>query len=339
MKKKLKILILGRGKVGKAVAYYLGKLKATKKVAFFANERNVKNFDILIGTLPSKVSIKGLKLALKYKKDLIDVSALATPFYLKHKKEILKRGIKVIPGCGVSPGLVNLIVGFESQNFKKIKEIEISVGTLPWRIKYFFPFTWCFEDLIEQHLGGASIVKNGKKIGLPSFSGYKKEKLKKIGEFESYFIEEWNTLFYSLKPRNISFRVIRPIGFYYFFQYLKNYGFFKKKNISFTEKLLTQKKVDNVTLALVKISGVSQRQKKEVFWKVFSFAKKGDKLNSMQKITSIVPVIILQLFSKDKIKNKGVIFMEDLGKNKNLFKEILKEIKKEKSFYFSQKAI
>jgi saccharopine dehydrogenase-like NADP-dependent oxidoreductase len=103
--------------------------------------------------------------------------------------------------------------------------------------------------------------------------------------------------------------------------------------------LLTQKKVDNVTLALVKISGVSQRQKKEVFWKVFSFAKKGDKLNSMQKITSIVPVIILQLFSKDKIKNKGVIFMEDLGKNKNLFKEILKEIKKEKSFYFSQKAI
>jgi len=310
----MEVLILGKGKVGQAVAYYLKKFKAAKKVAFFSNEKEIKNFDILIGALPSGVAEKSLKLALKYEKDLIDVSTVAIPFYLKHKKEILKKGIKVIPGCGFSPGLVNLIVGFEAQNFEEINNIEISAGTLPKNVKIFFPFTWCFEDLIEEHLEG--------------FSGYKKEKLKGVGEFESYFTEEWNSLLYSLKPKNISFRVIRPIGFFHFFQYLKNYGLFQKKNLPIVKNLLTKKNEDNVTLALIKISGIKQKKKKEVIWKIFSFAKKDEKLNSMQKITALVPVAILDSLSQNEIKNKGILFLEEIAKNKELFQEILAKIKK-----------
>ena len=321
----MEVLILGKGKVGQAVAYYLKKFKAAKKVAFFSNEKEIKNFDILIGALPSGVAEKSLKLALKYEKDLIDVSTVAIPFYLKHKKEILKKGIKVIPGCGFSPGLVNLIVGFEAQNFEEINNIEISAGTLPKNVKFFFPFTWCFEDLIEEHLEG--------------FSGYKKEKLKGVGEFESYFTEEWNSLLYSLKPKNISFRVIRPIGFFHFFQYLKNYGFFKKENLPFTKKILTKGKKDNVTLGLVKISGIKQKKKKEVIWKIFSFAKKGEILNSMQKITALFPVIILNLLFQNKIKNSGILFIEEIGENGTLFKEIFKELKREKSLTFSRELV
>lgn len=337
MKKEIKVLILGKGIIGKAIYYYIKKFKAAKKVAFFTNEKEIKNFDVLIGALPNEVAEKALKFALKYKKNLIDVSAVSIPFYLNFKKEILKKGIKVIPGCGVSPGLVNLIVGFESQNFDKINNIEIEAGTLSNNRDFFFPFTWCFEDLIEQHLYKASVIRNGKKINLPPFSGYRKEKLKEVGEFESYFIEEWNTLFYSLKPKNISFRVIRPIGFFHFFQYLKNYGFFQKENLSFTKRILSRKKEDNITLLLVKISGILRGKKKVVFWQNITFAKKKESLNSMQKITALVPVIILNLIFQNKIKNSGILFMEDIGKNKKLFKEIKKAIKNEKTIIFKSK--
>ncbi len=338
MKERLKVLILGKGNIGRAVAFYLKKFKAAKRIAFFCNEKEVKNFDLLIGALPSETAEESLRLALKYKKDLIDVSALPISFYFKFKKDILDKGIKVIPGCGFSPGLVNLICGFEFQNFDKINNFEIAAGTLPKDSKFLFPFTWCFEDLIEQHLYKASIIKNGKKINLPPFSGYKKEKLKEVGEFESYFVEEWNTLFYSLKPKNISFRVIRPIGFFYFFQYLKNYGFLKKENLSFTKKILTRVKIDNITLATVKISGTKKGKKKEIIWKLFSFAKAREKLNSMQKITGIIPAIMVKFLSDGKIVNKELIFMEDIGRDEELFKEILKEIKNEKSILFYSKS-
>ena len=339
MKSNLRVLILGKGNIGRAVSYYLKKFKAAKKVAFFDNGKKINNFDILIGALPSRVGEMGLKLALKYKKDLIDISVVDIPFYLKFKKEILKKGIRVVPGCGFDPGLVNLILGFESQSFEKINNIEISAGTLPFKAGFFFPFTWCFEDLIEGHLLGANLIKNGKNVDLPPFAGYKKEKLKEVEEFESYFIEEWSSLAYTLKPKNLSFRVIRPVGFFYFFQYLKNYGFFQKKNLSFTKNLLSQKKVDNTTLALIKIFGAMKGEKREVFWKIFSFAKKDEFLNSMQKITAIVPAMIVKLLLKDKIKDRGILFMEEIGENKDLFKEILKELKKEKSFIFSRKVI
>lgn len=329
MKKDFKVLVLGKGRIGQAIAYYLKKNKLARKVAFFSKEGEIKDFDILIGALPSRIAKKGLKLALKYKKDLVDVSAVPIPFYLRFKKEILKKGLKVIPGCGFSPGLVNLISGFESNKLGRINEIGIEAGTLPRGIKFFFPFTWCFEDLIEQHLYPASIIKNGKKINLPPFSGYKKEKLKKIGEFESYFVEEWSSLPYSLKPKNLSFRVIRPVGFFHFFQYLKNFGFFKKENLSLAKKILTGKQTDNITLALVKVFGIFKKKKKEIIWRIFCFAKKNEKLNSMQKITASVPIAILNLLSQNKIKDKGILFMEEIGKDDKLFQEILEKLKKE----------
>ena len=96
-----------------------------------------------------------------------------------------------------------------------------------------------------------------------------------------------------------------------------------------TKKILTKGRKDNVTLGLVKISGMWQKKKKEVFWRVFSFAKKQEKLNSMQKITALFPVIILNLLSQNKIKNKGILFIEEVGKNKILFKKILKKLEKE----------
>lgn len=327
MKKSFKILILGKGTIGRAVAFYLKKLKTVKKVAFFDGRKKAKEFDFLIGALPSEAGKRGLELALKYKKDLIDISALPISFYLKHKKEIIKKGIRVISGCGVSPGLVNLIVGHEVADGNRVKKIEIAAGTLPGKNESFFPFTWCFEDLIEQHLYKASVVENGKKKNLPPFSGYRKEGLPEVGEFESYFIEEWSSLFYTLKPKNISFRVIRPLGFKCFFEYLKNHGFFEKENIALAKELLCKKKEGNTTLLFVKIA----KKNKTAVWKIFSFAGAKEKLNSMQKITAIVPLVVAKLLFQDRVGQKGIVFMEDLAKDKKLFKSILKEIKNEKS--------
>ena len=110
----------------------------------------IKNFDLLIGALPGEVGEKGLRLALKYKKDLIDISDLEPEFYLKKKGDIEREKIMVIPGCGFCPGLVNFILGWERINQEKIREIEIKAGTLSPK-KFFFPFLWCFEDSILEH--------------------------------------------------------------------------------------------------------------------------------------------------------------------------------------------
>ncbi len=326
-----KVLILGKGKIGQAVGHYLTK-KAISEIAFFSNEIKIKDYDLLIGALPGKIGEKSWRLALKYKKDLIDISDLDPEDYLKFGKEAKKRKITIIPECGFSPGLTNLICGFEARKIK-IKEIEIEAGTIS-KTKFFFPFTWCFKDLILGHRLEVSLIKGRRKIKLPPFSGYRKEKIEGI-EGESYLSEGLSSLPSTLKVRNMSYRTLRPLGFYYFYKFLENYGFFKKENIDFTRRTLENKKEDNLTVALIKIL----TENKKILWRIKSFSKKDEKLNSIQKIAGLVPAVVARLLLENKIQDKGILFMEKMGENRKLFEEILREIKEEKSLSFFRKKL
>lgn len=318
-----KVLILGKGRIGKAIAYYLEKNGATK-VAFFDNENEIKNCDILIGALPGEVGEESLKLALKYKKNLIDISDVEPEFYLENKRGIERRKILVIPNCGFCPGLVNLILGREISENEKIDEIEIKAGTISPK-KFFFPFLWCFENLIWEHQNPSWQIINGKKRKFPPFSGYQRENFLGI-ESETYFGQGgFENLIDVFKIRNFKFRIIRPFGFFNFFQFLENQGFLKKKNLETTQKILESQKEDNFTVAEIKIL----TKKSKIIWKIKSFSKKNEKLNSMQKTVGIMPAIILNLLSQGKIKSKGILFVEEIGRNKELFQEISAKLKKE----------
>ena len=168
------------------------------------------------------------------------------------------------------------------------------------------------------------MIRNGKKIKVLPFSDYKKEKIEGI-ETENYLAEGLDSLLYSLKVKNMSYRVLRPLGFHNFFKYLENYGFFKKENIDLTKKILEEKKGDNLTFGEVKI----KIEKKKAIWKLRSSSKKNEKLSSMQKISGILPVVLARTLLEKDFYQRGLLFLEKLGEDKNLFNRILKEVKKE----------
>lgn len=330
MAKENKILILGKGRIGEGIKHYLAKQRLSLRVDFFSKEKDVKNAKLLISALPGKNGEIGLNLALKFKKDLIDVSDLDPPFYWKNKKRIEACQIRVFPECGFSPGLTNLICGFESFS-NKIKKIEILAGSLS-KAKFFFPFLWCLEDLIEGHKIKANFIQNGKRVFLPPFSEYQKEKINGL-DAESYFMDGLSSLPSTLKIKNMNYRVLRPFGFFYFFQFLKNQGFLDKNNLAFTKNILEKGKSDNTTLAKIKLL-INQ---KKIIWEIKSFAKKNEKMNSMQKITCFLPATIAKFLLENKIKQKGILFMEEMGKNETFFREILNEIKKEKNLILKRR--
>ena len=207
-----KVLILGQGRIAGAVAYYLKQNNPAWTVSYLSSDREVRNADILIGALAGALGEKGLSLALKYKVNLIDISDIDPPFYLRRKKEIEKAGITVIPGCGFSPGLVNFILGREFSRLEGIKEIEIKAGSLSPR-KLFFPFLWCFEDLVLEHQIPSWQMFSGKKKKFPAFAGYKKEEFFGI-EAESYYCASgFENILDKAKLNNFSCRVVRPLGF------------------------------------------------------------------------------------------------------------------------------
>jgi len=321
--KKLNILILGKGKIGKAVEFFLKKNKATKKVGFFSNEKDLKKCDILIGCLPGKIGERGLNLALKYKKNFFDISDVELDFYFKKKEKIQKKKILVIPGCGFFPGILNFILSFELSHNKFFENVEIEAGTISPK-SFFFPFLWSFEDLILEHESVSWQVINGKKRKFSPFSDYEKKVFFGI-KAESYLAPgEVGYFLKNFQFKNFKVRVIRPFGFFYFFKFFKNFGFLEKKNLKFSQKILQSNKEDNLTLGVITLSN----KKEKVKWIVKAFSKKDENLNSMQKITASFVCCLVELFFENKIEKRELTLVEEMAKEKNFFEKVLKKLKK-----------
>ncbi len=322
MPPRYKVLILGQGRIAWAVNYYLKKNNPSWAVSYLSSEREVNGADILIGALAGPLGEEGLSLALKYKVDLIDISDIDPPFYLRRKKEIERRGITVVPGCGFSPGLVNFILGGELIRLKGIREIEIAAGSLSPR-KLFFPFLWCFEDLILEHQIPSWQTRGGKKRKFSPFAEYRKERFFGIDAESYYCASGFENILDKVRLDSFSCRVVRPLGFREFFGFLKNEGFLNKENQAFTKKVVEANAEDNITLAQINIKAIGQ----EVRWRLKTFSKKNEPFNSMQKITAVAPAAIAGMLAVGRIKRSGLLFMEDLGQDAGIFKDLLSGIK------------
>ncbi len=325
----MKVLIFGKGKIGRAFFNLLSKRKF--KVVFWEKNLDLKNYHFFLGALPGKIGHLSLEFALKEKKDLIDLSDLEPEFYLERKNEIKKAKITVLANCGFCPGLLNFLIAFYTKDLEKIKKIEILAGTLSPKKKFFFPFLWCLEDLILEHQLSSIQLINKKERKFKPFSNLKREKF--FGTLaESYLAPSgFEQLMRKIKTENFIFRVVRPLGFYEFYNFSKNYGLFKRGNFEKIKEILEKKKENNLTFSKIKI----ESEKKNLSLLVKSFSKKDEELNSMQKISCFFPLEMAEKLIKKRIK-KGLFFPEDLVKE-SFSKEVLKKLKNTPLLNFSLK--
>ncbi|MDD5506669.1 MAG: hypothetical protein PHR73_07950, partial [Candidatus Omnitrophica bacterium] len=164
----------------------------------------------------------------------------------------------------------------------------------------------------------------GKKKKFPPFSGLREERFFGI-DAETYLCASGFEHLLSLSgARDFTCRVIRPRGFKDFFGFLNNYGFLDKKLFASTKGILEAAAGENFTLGEITLTSRGLR----LTWQLSSFSRKGETLNSMQKITASVPAIVAKWIMQGRLSKSGLHFMEDLGRDKNNFNSLLLEIKK-----------
>lgn len=311
---KSRVLIIGDGRIGRAAAYYCRRNPSISRVDFLAAQKRLSSYDVFIGALPGELGEKCLALALRWKKNLLDISDVDPPFYLRHRKAIEKCGILVIPGCGFSPGLVNCILGREAVDNALTRDIEIKAGSLA-RAQYYFPFLWCFEDLVLEHQVPSWQIMDGRKIKCGPFEGYKKEKMFGISAESYYCASGFENVYEKMPARNFICRVVRPEGFREFFLFFNEQGFLSGTNCAFSKQVAEARLEDNSTFAEIIFSTGNKKTK----WFLKSHSRKNEPFNSMQKITASVPAVLAGWVADGTLQKRGLVFMEDLGKDTVFF--------------------
>jgi lysine 6-dehydrogenase len=164
-----KIIILGAGMVGKAMAIDLSKKYKVKSVDvdkesldFLSNNypieteiidvtneaslsKVISDFDLVVSAVPGFLGLQTMKTVIKNKKNLADISFL--PEGVLDLDDMAKEhGVTVIMDCGVAPGMPNIIAGYHNERMK-IENFEYMVGGLPkvrtFPFQYKAPFSPC----------------------------------------------------------------------------------------------------------------------------------------------------------------------------------------------------
>jgi len=318
------------------------RLDATKKdqLARFIKKGE---FDVVINALPHELSVSALEACVK-----AGISAIDLAFeddQLKLNNSAKEKEITIIPGCGVAPGLSNMLAGYGFAMLDKVKGIYIKVGGLPqkplppleYRVVFHLGSVWL------EYTRPARIVKNGEIIKVESLSGVEVIEFPGIGKLECFYTDGITTLPLTFKDaQEIEEKTIRYPGHAEKIRVLRECGLFdttpmevKGVKISpreFLTKLLTPKlalkEEKDLTVMRVDVVGTKGEDEVQHTFELVDYYDEKKNITSMARTTGYTASIVAQLLAKGKIKERGVVPPEKLGMNKYLFEEILAELGK-----------
>jgi lysine 6-dehydrogenase len=161
--------------------------------------RLLHGYDFGVGALPSRLGFGAMHAAIEAKRNLVDVSFSAeSPLELDAVARAA--GITIVPDCGLAPGLSHLLVGYHATRHGTPEEALIMVGGVAEDAKrpYGYVVTWSLDDLLEEYVRPARIVRGGETIEVPAFSGLERVQIEGVGEMEAFYSDGLRTLIETL---------------------------------------------------------------------------------------------------------------------------------------------
>ena len=357
-----KILILGAGMVGRAIAIDLSKKYKVTSVDIDRNALDLlsgrpnirttfmdvtdtdalatvfRGFDLIVSAVPGFIGLQTMREVIDQKKDLVDITFLPEDVF--HLIPLAKaKGVTAIMDCGVAPGLSNYVVGYMSERMK-IEEVKIMVGGLPkirtLPFEYKAPFSPC--DVLEEYTRPARFVENGKLVVRPALSDPEPVEFEGIGTLEAFNTDGLRTLITTM--REIPFmkeKTLRYPGHICLIKILKESGFFDKNPVvinnaeitpfDFTSKLLfnawkLSPDEPEFTVMRIIIRGTENDVRKEIVYDLYDEFDPVERLSSMARTTGFTASATAEMIMSGVFSEKGVFSPELIGKDPACFEFI-----------------
>jgi lysine 6-dehydrogenase len=161
----MKILVVGSGLMGPAAAYNamsdpqvsqvtladmsqqqldlakkkLSGMKGAEKLEVTVLDLNdtaaagrlMAGFDAVVAAIPDRAIGAGIRAAIAAQKPLVDLSWAPEPQVPALVQQVQAAGILVIPGCGVEPGLTEIMARYLAEKLDRVDEVHIQCGGIP----------------------------------------------------------------------------------------------------------------------------------------------------------------------------------------------------------------
>ncbi|MCD6243754.1 MAG: saccharopine dehydrogenase NADP-binding domain-containing protein [Candidatus Korarchaeota archaeon] len=315
--------------------------KADIRVADLSNAeeiyRIIKDVDAAVSALPGKFGKIAWIAAVKAGVDMVDVSySPDDPMHFHVQAN--DAGVTIVPDAGVAPGLSNMMAGRAYAQLEEVRELKIYVGGIPENpippLGYLV--TWSPEDLIEEYVRPARVVKDGNIVEKPAVSELEKVIIPGVGELEAFLTDGLRTMLKTLKGvKLMEEKTLRWPGHAEKIELLKTLGYLDRKPVDLngtgippadmTAKLFRERlKGDSKDIVVLRViaSGRSSLNDMEIEYRMVDRYDESTGFSAVARTTAFVATGILKLITEGTIPGPGVIPPEVIGMDENLFSSI-----------------
>lgn len=367
-----KVVVLGAGLVGKAIAIDLAKkfdvtsvdineraLSELSRVNIKTQKADIANgtvlaallqpFDLVVGAVPGFMGFETCKTVIEAGKNLVDISFFPEdPFLLDDLAK--SKNVTVVTDCGVAPGMGNIILGYHNQKMK-ISSYECLVGGLPVVREWPYEYKAVFSpiDVIEEYTRPARYVQNGKVVIKEALSDAELIHFAEVGTLESWNSDGLRSLIKTMAhiPDMIE-KTLRYPGCVEYLRVLRETGFFsyeeldvngmKVRPIDVTAKLLFPKwklkpGEEEFTIMRIRMAGEENGQQKTIQYNLYDRTEKSSGTLSMARTTGYTCTAAAHLVLDGKYSRKGISPPEYVGEEESNFKFVLDYLKERGVLY------
>jgi lysine 6-dehydrogenase len=350
----MKIIVLGAGMVGSAMAVDLAKdhevtcadinedtlhaLGAKYKIDTLkcdfskTNEiaKCVASFDLVIGAVPGFLGFNMLNTVIEAGKNIVDISFFSEDAFLLDELA-KKNNVTAIVDCGVAPGMCNIIAGYHN-SLQPITFYECLVGGLPVvrtkPFEYKAPFSPI--DVLEEYTRPARYVENGIDIIKEALTDVEQINFDGVGTLEAFNTDGLRSLLLTMPHvKNLKEKTLRYPGHADLMRGFRETGFFSKEKIKIkgaevvpielVSKLLFEKWKYHEGEEEFTVMRVVIDADKRYVYHLLDRTDKETSTSSMARTTGYTCTAAANLILKNKFNRKGICPPEYIGEDKECF--------------------
>ncbi len=306
----------------------------------------MKEHDMVIGTYPERWALRVTEYVLEAGVDLVDVTALQQwEQRAQMHEQLVSAGITVIPGCGVAPGLANILMGIGTERVNHAHTAKIMVGGLPQspRPPLDYAVVFSFETVIDEYTVNPRIIRDGRIHELKPLSELENVTFESpVGEAECFLTDGLNTLLRTMPKRGLQHveeKTVRYKGHRDTMAMLLNCGFFGEEPVeveglegvkvsprhltsSILTPLLQAADTRDVTCMRVVVHGDEGIQ-----FDMMDYYDEDSEISSMARTTGYTCSIVAQMLAAGHIREKGFLPPEEAITDRN-YGELEQQLKR-----------
>jgi lysine 6-dehydrogenase len=241
-----------------------------------------------------------------------------------------EKGLRIIPDCGLAPGMVAVLVAHGAKRFEQLDEVHIRVGGLPQNPKPPLDYQMVFsvEGLINEYVERARVIRGGEIIEVDSMTELETlEFPEPFGKLEAFQTSGGTSTLpdtFRGKVRELDYKTIRYPGHCEKFKTMLDLGLGSSQPLVVDRLILPPRRLfgellvrnlphDEPDIVLVRVEFAGSRSDsggRRLRFDIIDYQDEETGLSAMMRTTAFPASIVAQMMARGDIEATGAIPQE-----------------------------